>query len=243
MWERKGESVTDNEQIRAFKQMLGVLESCHVLPHVVIIGSWAEYIYRENGILDYSAVLWTQDVDLLIPNIRRPPQTVNLSAALQKCGFKLLQGEDGLVKFNLSGVLELEFLVREIGRGQTMPYKTHLGVTAQGLRNMEIIADNVLETDFDGQAVYVPTPAAYIVHKLVINEQRKPAKREKDMAAVQNVFRACLATESKAFGGELRQIWATLTKKQRRLVSDTLARFPLEGKDMRDFFAGSGIVY
>lgn len=70
------------------------------------------------------------------------------------------------------------------------PYKVNsLGVMAQGLRNMEILTDHTIVVNIKGFNVTVPKPAAYILHKLVINEERKPEyKQEKDAQLLRNDF-------------------------------------------------------
>lgn len=62
--------------------------------------------------------------------------------------------------------------------------KTNLGVNAQALRHMDITLRNSITVNLLGMNVTVPKPEAYIIHKMVINKDRKPAKKAKDIQAV-----------------------------------------------------------
>ena len=109
-------------QIEAFSKMLHVLKEANALDGVVVIGSWAEFLYKQCNLLDYMLTMRTQDVDVLIRNLNRP--SAQVSKALQEKGFVMIPGQDGLVKYDYLGELEVEFLIQERGRGQTEPYKT-----------------------------------------------------------------------------------------------------------------------
>lgn len=217
-----------DKQIKIFDEMLDILENTGALPHVIIIGSWAEHIYENTGLLQYKANLTTQDVDLLIPNIRRPASEINVSAALQEHGFLLDQttmGGMGLSKYHKEGLLEIEFLVQEIGAGKVEPYHTKLGVTAQGLRNMDVLIKNKTSVIYKNHTVTVPSPEAYALHKLIINAERKPEyKQQKDSEAIR---RMVMKTSHGGFGAQLRNIYDGLTKKQQKKILDTCDRHEL----------------
>ena len=218
-----------DRQIAIFDEMLDILENTGALPYVIIIGSWAEHIYENTGILQYKANLATQDVDLLIPNIRRPADGINISSALQKNGFLLDQttmGGVGLSKYHKEGLLEIEFLVQEIGAGKVEPYDTKLGVTAQGLRNMDVLIENKTAVIYNHHSVTIPKPEAYALHKLIINAERKPEyKQEKDAEAIR---RLVMKAPSETFNEQMRQLYDVLTKKKKKKISDTCARHELQ---------------
>lgn len=57
-----------NEQQHAFGRVLDLMEDAGCLPYVILIGSWAEFVYRESGLLaDYAPNIRTMDIDFLIP--------------------------------------------------------------------------------------------------------------------------------------------------------------------------------
>lgn len=42
------------DQQKAFARVLDLVEEAGCMPHVVLVGSWAEFAYREAGLLDGS---------------------------------------------------------------------------------------------------------------------------------------------------------------------------------------------
>ena len=60
------------EQQLAFWDTISVFHNEGLLPYVMLIGSWAEYIYQHHLATGYQANLRTRDVDFLYPNLNRP---------------------------------------------------------------------------------------------------------------------------------------------------------------------------
>jgi|GEM_PF-512371 len=210
-----------NGQIEAFKNMLNAMNEANVLNGVIIVGSWAEYLYKHCNLLDYLLTMRTQDVDVLIKNMNKPSGQV--SKALQQHGFIMIPDNNGLMKFDYLGELEVEFLLQERGVGQNKPYKTALNVTAQGLRHMDILLEYCITVNYNGIDVEVPMPFAYILHKLIINSQRQPYKQEKDADAVGSLFDAI----SDDVRNQMLLVYKTeLTKKERIAIIETCNRFP-----------------
>lgn len=60
-----------NEQEEAFAQFLRLLEQTGCLNYVVLIGSWAEFLYGRCGILPgFAPNIRTMDIDFLVRNLR-----------------------------------------------------------------------------------------------------------------------------------------------------------------------------
>ena len=209
-------SMPEDTQIKAFDDLIKALYDANVLDSVLIIGSWAEYIYVETGLLNYMINMRTQDIDVLICNKNKPRAPLN--KILVEQGFELLVDPSGLMKYDKSGEIEVEFLVREMGRGQVEPYKTEMGVTAQGLRNMDILIDNRTQVIYKGFSVCIPKPAAYVIHKLIINKDREDYKKEKDAEAISN-FLAFATNE--AFIPELKVLFENHNKKTKEKIIAT----------------------
>ena len=53
-----------NEKEEVFWDVLRILDREGVLPYVMLIGSWSEYIYQHFLIEGYSANLRTTDIDV-----------------------------------------------------------------------------------------------------------------------------------------------------------------------------------
>lgn len=208
-----------------FISLIHALNESGALPHVMIIGSWAEYLYSKTHVVDYDFSFKTQDIDIFLPNIRHPLNKINLSSFLDDRGFKALFQGNGLIKFNYYGVLEVEFLARELGKGQLEPYNTNLSIPAQGLRDTNIFLFSCTSTDYEGCKINIPAPEAYIIHKLVINVDRSPLKIEKDINAIQRLFAVC-SENRKHFHRAFLDVLASLTKKQKKNLDITLQSFP-----------------
>ena len=181
-----------NAQIEAFDQLINVFDEEGLLPHIEFIGSWTMYLYQFYfGDNDYIPDIRTRDIDILYPNIRKPKHRVDLSSALSKIGFEPVTDRNGPTRFFKDGDFELEFLVQEKGAGSIEPYLiTPLSIKAEGLRFMDILIDNAIYIQLpSAKQVMVPHPVALILHKMIINHNRKPeAKKEKDIRSAELLF-------------------------------------------------------
>ena len=65
-----------------------------------------------------------------------------------------------------------------------------LRIYAESLPYLDIIQNNVMKVKIIDPSLefYIPTPGAYIIHKLVINEDRKEGKKLKDIEAIKNLL-------------------------------------------------------
>ena len=128
-------------------------------------------------------------MDAVLNNIRRPIPNVNISAEMKKLGYQItIRIIDGLVKFTHPDQLELEIMVLEKGRGQSVPYDVAtLGIKATGLR-LALLTENTLCLNLSGFEILVPTPQAYVLHKLEI-DRGNTAKEHKDVDAVREILR------------------------------------------------------
>lgn len=215
-----------NDQQIAFARVLDLVDEAGCIPHVILIGSWTEFVYRESGLVrEFCPNIKTMDVDFLIRNLRRPTPAVRLASLARERGFlvdaDVLNGTTKL--FDTSG-LEVEFLIGKMGAGVETSLKTNIGVTAQTLRHTEILSNNTVEAQCLGHLVRVPAPEAYAVHKMVINSQRG-SKTEKDARAVLGI----LPLLNKA---KLAEILGQLTKKELARVKDFARTHKLD-----DYFA------
>jgi hypothetical protein len=203
-----------NEQEREFLRVVKLLSDNDILNHVILIGSWAEYLYQDTGMIPKgTTALKTLDVDFLIKNLRMPMPPINLEALAYSEGFavdndRLL----GTTKIRTASRLEVEFLIDQKGAGTEPTYRTAIGVTAQGLRGLDILTCNAVTIDYFGMKVNVPIPEAYVIHKIIINAERKnAAKKEKDRNSIIALFPHL---DRSAFDSLLGQV----TKKQKKLI-------------------------
>ena len=177
-----------SEQQKAFARILDLVEEAGCMPHLVLVGSWAEFVYKEAGMLPgFDPNIRTRDVDFLVRNLRKPNPPAGLAGIARERGYFVESDRvTGTTKIlDVSG-LEVEFLIGKRGAGVEPSLKTNIGVTAQALRHLDMLSSNTTAVLCLGHLVHVPIPEAYAVHKMVINEERG-TKAEKDMAAVSSI--------------------------------------------------------
>lgn len=202
-----------------FFETLQVLSNEDVLPHLILIGSWVEYVYQKVGYYKgFKSNFKTIDVDFLIPNIRKPNKEISLCKIMENQGFIVRQDPlNNLLKFSQGeGPIEVEFIARQLGAGQVEPYIKNLGIKVEGLRNLDILVDNATQLFLNKYIVRVPLPQAYVLHKLIINKQRG-IKQNKDLESVENLLPFIKKNSSEL--KILVQIYDKLTKKQKSLIN------------------------
>lgn len=172
-----------------FLRFLKLMSDNHCLDHVILVGSWAEFLYQGTSLLPgFHANLKTLDVDFLIRNLRRPVPAKNLAALARSEGYFIDQDRlTGTTRIVSREGLEIEFLINKTGAGIEHSLETNLGVSAQALRHMHILLQNTITVEYLGMQIMVPSPEAYIAHKMVIHRQRGK-KQEKDKLAILNLW-------------------------------------------------------
>lgn len=71
-----------------FDRLLCCINEAGCSEYVMIIGSWAEYLYDTNGLFEgFVPTMKTQDVDVLIKNLRLPKAKSNLITIATEKGF------------------------------------------------------------------------------------------------------------------------------------------------------------
>lgn len=205
------------EQQKEVLQFLKILNDNGVLNHVIIAGSWAEYVYAQAGVLPgFDLTLRTIDMDFLVKNMRRPVEPISVPAIAKKHGYSIEHDVlMGTTKIFSPGGLEIEFLIGQMGSGVNPTLKTNLGVNAQALRHMEHIVRNAITVDLLGMNVQVPKPESYVLHKMIINSDRKPEKQVKDR---HSIARLLPYIDFKMFG----DLYTELTKKEKARVRTLL---------------------
>jgi hypothetical protein len=207
-----------NDIRKIFWETIKILKKNNVLEHVVLIGSWAEYIYEVSDYLkDFKANLKTKDIDFLIKNINKPKEGINIIEILEKEGYETsIDYISGIFKFYKGKDLEIEFIVREIGKGQSEPYIVpSFGIKAEGLRHTDLLVRNTVNIEIKNIEITVPTPQAYLLQKIIINNQRKN-KADKDYLGIENLLENIKRSNREY--RKLKDLYTTLTKKQKNSI-------------------------
>ena len=202
----------DELRYKDFWKFIKLLSDNGLLGHVIVIGSWAEYVYAQGSILKgFEANLRTLDIDFLVRNMKRPTSPVSLTALARQAGYTVdVDTMYGTTKIYTPDLMEIEFLILQQGSGEQSTLKTNLGVSAQALRHLAIVRDNTVTVNIFDMDIIVPEPEAYVLHKIIINDQRG-RKAEKDRNAIFNLL-PHLDKE------RIETLYNTLTAKEKRLV-------------------------
>lgn len=157
----------------ALIMVLSALNENEVLPYVILIGSWAEFLYGETSLLEgFSSYGKTTDMDFLVRNLRKPSHKVNISESMERAGF--IYKEDyitGNSKF-INDELEIEFLICQMGDGTKELPATNIGVKAQQITHMDVANRFFTTVDYEGFKVNIPIPECYVIQKMIINHKR-----------------------------------------------------------------------
>lgn len=214
-------------QIIDFDNLIDLFYKLGLLEYIEFIGSWATFLYKTHfNDSNYIPLLRTRDIDILYPNIRRPSKSIDIKSALKDIGFDMsVDRNSGVTRFYKDGDFELEFLVQEKGAGNALSYLiSPLDIQAEGLRNMDILIKNTMFIVWNGKSVLVPLPAASILHKLVINAERKPEwKQQKDIESAEYLFN--YIKNIPAESNQLQTLFSTLTVKQQNKILISSSKF------------------
>lgn len=122
-------------QAEDFERFLRVLDRQGCLPDVMVVGSWAEFLYREARLLNgFEPNLKTMDIDFLVRNMRKPQPPVNVLVAAREAGYVPdADYLDGTTKIYSDSGLEIEFLIGKKGAGREAALKTQYWCDCAGL--------------------------------------------------------------------------------------------------------------
>ena len=171
----------------AFWKLISALEKANVLPHVMIIGTWAEWLYSDyfasltDGKVFKVDIGKTHDMDVFFRNALLEIEGADkLQGYLKDAGF--VPGHDYRGTFFMGGI-EVEFLASQLGTGPGLVKIPSVGIKAERLKDLDML--DPLTVVSSGYAITIPTPASYVAHKLFINPERRPeSKRTQDVRKV-----------------------------------------------------------
>lgn len=213
----------NKEQEQLFWDTIKNLNDIGALEHIMLIGSWSEYIY-EKKINNFEAHLKTKDVDFLIKDvhtIKSKNVNIDIPAAFDKMGFNIDVSGWGVTRFHKEGLLEVEFLQREIGSSSGAEAKAikELGLATESLRNMEMLLKHPIDVTINGCNFQVPSPSAYLIHKMIIG-------RPKDVIKVLSLI-PFVKVDKKEFN-LMKKIYADLFKKQKEKINSFIDKYAVD---------------
>jgi hypothetical protein len=214
------------KQSDLYEDVIRSLNDEGVLPHVVLIGSWCGQLYKDYfNRKEYTPAIRTRDVDFLVPIPLHLDKPVDLQQSFEALGFNIaFVGRGGLIRFEHPDLI-VEFLVPERGRSSEKPYALPaLGINAQPLRFLDILAQRTIQIAFGGTTVTAPHPANFAIHKLIISTRRtKPEKRDKDRALAVEILKALVDVGE---ADTITQLLQSLPKSWQKLARQSLSETP-----------------
>lgn len=113
----------EKSQEDAFWDTIKAFDELNILENIMIIGSWAEYLFPPLFDTDFIPNIRTRDVDFFYRNINIPTERVPLILKLEEYGFvHSADPYSEVSKFYKEDLLELEFLTRVMGSGGKNQY-------------------------------------------------------------------------------------------------------------------------
>lgn len=209
----------DSKKTELFLKVLNAFQENGVLEHLVLIGSWTHYFYSQYFNEEESIPsIRTVDIDFLVPNSRKKMERVSIPKLLGELEFEEeLSWPDGYARY-VHRKLVVEFLAPLRGSGTVRQFSVkELGINVQALRYMDILCTYTMEVEFQGKRLKIPRPESYVLHKALINKDRRnPMKKEKDAAAIVKLGDLLLTkTDCRE---QLRSIYKTFTPKWKKRV-------------------------
>jgi len=172
-----------------FEETIGILDEINVCDHVILIGSWAEYLYEKCEVIEeFVSEIRTQDIDLLIKNINKPREHIDILSEFSERGYDVdVSGHDiyRLIKDDF----EIEFLVPMKGGSYTASDVPAFELKkVEALNHVHMLLKDPIDVVYNGVELGIPNPYNYVLHKMVINLDRKADKRQKDKSAIGNLM-------------------------------------------------------
>ena len=130
-----------NTQQKEFIRFIKLLNDNDVLKDVIVIGSWAEFLYKECRLLPgFEANIKTLDIDFLLKNLRRPNPPKNVATLAKESGYIVQQDiMDGTTK-----ILDKEGLERfRVKNGKT----PKSGYTVEHLKERTDMQDRIADLE------------------------------------------------------------------------------------------------
>jgi len=116
-----------SNQQTEFTKIIKLFWDNDCLQHLILIGSWAEYVYQQTGILPKgTTALRTLDIDFLIKNLKKPNPPISIPKLAEQSGYVVEHDRlTDVTKIRTGSRLELEFIISQKGKGVINAYVLH----------------------------------------------------------------------------------------------------------------------
>lgn len=194
------------------------MKKAGVLQNMILIGSWCMSFYKDYfSNVDYLPSLKTRDIDFLIPRPGAIQSSADLTEIMKDLGFiRGFRGREGYIVLE-HPELAIEFLVPEKGKGTDKPVQLpRLGLNAQALRFLELLARNTIEVKVEDISLTLPHPANFALHKLIVSRRRRQKdKSEKDLEAGLKILKALTDQKEERL---IKKVFDSVSSKWQRII-------------------------
>lgn len=199
--------------IEALEDIISFFADANISKNFILVGSWCEFFYQEM-LLGYLSEMRTKDFDFYCDDENFSDARAQVPKGLRESGFWYDEDMGGKsILYNLNND-SVEFLASYSRAGRELANFKEIGIKAERLPYLDIYKNHNVSTE--GILAYgdirIPTPAAYVMHKIIIHDDRTPEKQEKDDNAVHLLLRHFRPEDRE----EMRTIYNELGKKTRK---------------------------
>lgn len=192
-----------NRNPNHLKEVVDILKDYHIEKYVVLIGSWCELFYQE--ILDsYEANIRTTDIDFYYHEMKKPNTRLDFIKTMEKHGFFFDESSCPPKTKFFSNELEIEFLTRTTRNMNPTEKIEPLNVYAECLSECEM----------------------YCMHKILINDARKPEKQLKDKESIYKLI--SFIEYNDKYIEDWKRIYTNFSKKEKKRFKNNLHNLDLE---------------
>jgi hypothetical protein len=177
-----------------FKSIIEILNQNDLQDKVILIGSWAYYVYQnylfKNKTTPQS--LRTMDLDLFVSRYMRLKSSVNLIEKFEEKGF--VWNREMRVEIDRfdDGDFKVDLLTEAKGKADEKKgiKIKNLGVQCSSVRFWELLTSKTIIQKLDKKiSITIPQPENYILHKLLI-AQRRPKTERGQLKKVKDITQA-----------------------------------------------------
>ena len=207
-----------NQLLSRFNEILKIINETGLSDKLVIIGSWAYWIYQ-NYVFNEKispVTLRTMDIDIFVSRNFKFTEEISLSAIFEKQGYRWFRSLNSEVdKFEKSD-FKIEFLTESKGRGIENNFRIKgIGVNAITIRYLDLLNEGYMKVKIEDMKVSLPYPVNYALHKLIVaqlrhtNRTTQTSKKEKDISQGVGILTKLNKDEVKKKLNSLPKKWQT----------------------------------
>lgn len=212
-----------------FIEVIDVIKKVNLDKNVVIIGSWCEMFY-ETLFDKYQSNMRTNDIDFYYHEVKKPKLKLNFISEMEEIGYFAKESIYPQKTKFVNGDLEVEFLTRKTRNLNPSEKIEAIDIYAECLEECAMFGSekNIMNCYIKEYNIemLVPTPVAYAMHKILINDARKLEKQQKDKESIYRLIP--FIENSEEYMKDWERIYNNFSKKEKRRFNKNLQTLKLD---------------